>query len=121
QHERLRELFDEEGIAPVDLDGSDFPDNGVVLLPESLLEGWSFPSADLSILSDHELFGRPRGRPAPRPRRHAREVFFTQFSPGDYVVHLEHGIGRFDSVTRMNVDGAEREYAVIQYAGTDRV
>jgi transcription-repair coupling factor (superfamily II helicase) len=60
-------------------------------------------------------------RPAPRARRAARDAFFARFEPGDFVVHLEHGVGRFDSVTRMSVEGAEREYAVIQFAGADRV
>jgi transcription-repair coupling factor (superfamily II helicase) len=122
QHERVAELFSEEGLAFTELGSlTQTPGPGVTLLPVSPAEGWSLPGASLVILTDHELFGRPRLRPAPRPQRAARDAFFARFEPGDYVVHLEHGVGRFDSITRMTVDGAEREYAVIQYVGADRV
>lgn len=122
QHERIVELLNEESIAVRQVTAlENRPDAGVTLLPGSLLEGWSLPSARLSVLTDHELFGRARSRPVQRRPRAAREAFFTQYSPGDYVVHLEHGIGRFEGVTRMTIDGAEREYALVQYAGSDRV
>jgi transcription-repair coupling factor (superfamily II helicase) len=122
QHERVAELLSEDGLAfqPV-ADLAEVPEPGIALLPVSAAEGWRLPAASLTLLTDHELFGRPRMRPAPRPQRAARDSFFARFEPGDYVVHLEHGIGRFDSITRMTVEGAEREYAVIHYAGADRV
>lgn len=94
---------------------------GITLLPEHLSEGWNLPAHVLSLLTDAELFGRPRTRAPKRPPRATRDVFFHDFAPGDYVVHMEHGIGRFEGVTRMSIDGAEREFALVQYAGTDRV
>ena len=122
QHERIAELLADEPIALFRRDHLDgLPHPGVTLVPHTLLEGWCLPSRRLHVFTDHELFGRARTRPIQRKPRTARDAFFTQYSPGDYVVHLEHGIGRFESVTRMAIDGVEREYAVIQYAGTDRV
>lgn len=96
------------------------PAPGVSILPGPLPEGWWLPGAAVMLLSDHEIFGRARVRHMPK-RRTARASFFTDYAPGDYVVHLEHGIGRFEGVTRMTVEGAEREYALIQYHGADRV
>lgn len=122
QHERVSELLRDEPVvlrACHDLDGR--PDYGVTLLPASLAEGWRLGSQRISLLTDHELFGRARSRPVARKTRPAREAFFAQFAPGDYVVHLEHGIGRFQEVTRMSIEGVEREYAVVHYAGTDKV
>jgi len=122
QHERVKELLDEARVQARYLEQLAFePLPGVTLLPGSLGEGWRLPEADVMVLTDHELFGRSRQRAVPQRRRHARETFFADFSPGDYVVHVEHGIGRFDGVTHMTIDGAEREYAVVQYAGTDRL
>jgi transcription-repair coupling factor (superfamily II helicase) len=122
QHERVRELLLDQDIAIRQVERLQTnPEPGVTLLPGPLAEGWALPQADLLVLSDHELFGHARSHPVPRRRRAARESFFADFQPGDYVVHLEHGIGRFEGVTRMSIDGAEREYALVQYAGTDRV
>ncbi|MGH2441637.1 MAG: transcription-repair coupling factor, partial [Chloroflexota bacterium] len=122
QHQRIAELLAESelGVREVpQLEADVLP--GISLIPISIAEGWSVPQSDLTLLSDHELFGRAKSRPIMRQRRKAREAFFAQFSPGDYVVHLEHGIGRFDGVTRMAIEGVEREYGLVQYAGTDRV
>lgn len=122
QDERLAELLEDEGVTPRRLSALPGPpEYGISLLSGSLGEGWVLPAAGVSLLTDRELFGRTRSRPVMRRTRPAREAFFTQFSSGDYVVHLEHGIGRFEEVTRMTIDGAEREYAVVQYAGADRV
>lgn len=122
QVERVRELLAEVGAAPYPIeDLSPTPREGVTLVPSLASQGWVLPSAGLTLITDHEIFGRALTRPVVRKPRRAREAFFTDFSPGDYVVHLEHGIGRFDEVTRMSIEGAEREYALVQYAGSDRV
>jgi transcription-repair coupling factor (superfamily II helicase) len=122
QDERIAELLAEDGVAvrrSTVLAAE--PSPGVTLVPHGISEGWALPRAGLSVLSDHELFGRARTRPVVRRTRAPRESFFARFAPGDFVVHLEHGIGRFDGVTRMTIEGVEREYALVQYAGTDRV
>ena len=122
QNDRVEELLREEGV-PVRRFATleDPPDPGVTLLPGSLTEGWTLPSARITLLTDYELFGRARLRQVPRKAGAAREAFFHDFADGDYVVHVEHGIGRFAGVTRMSIDGAEREYALVEYAGTDRL
>lgn len=122
QHERLDELLLEEAVPAKQLtDVFESPTEGVTILPISLLEGWTLPARRLSVLTDHELFGRARVRSVARKPRQAREAFFAEYSPGDYVVHVEHGIGRFHSITRLVIEGAEREYALVEYAGTDRL
>lgn len=121
QASRVAELLGEDAIAFVEQSPlRTEPRTGVTVTAANVAEGWALPGADLVVLSDHEVFGRARTRAVPR-RRPARAAFFTDYTAGDYVVHLEHGIGRFDSITRMAVDGAEREYALIQFAGADRV
>ena len=77
----------------------------------------------LWFLTDAELFGW--GKPKPRRPRRTRamtpEVFFADVSPGDYVVHMEHGIGQFLGLFKMTLDGVEREYLRIDYAKGDRL
>jgi transcription-repair coupling factor (superfamily II helicase) len=122
QVERVRELLADEGISATVIDASETGlSSGVSLVAGSSVQGWSLPREHLEFLTDHEIFGRALTRPIPRKKRQAREAFFFDYSPGDFVVHLEHGIGKFEGVTRMSVEGAEREYAIVQYAGQDRV
>jgi transcription-repair coupling factor (superfamily II helicase) len=122
QLDRLAELLDDERIEARRLpELRKAPDPGISLVPVSLTEGWRLPDEGITFLTDHELFGRARVRAVRRRARTARDAFFTSYSPGDYVVHLEHGIGRFEGVTRMKIEDTEREYAVVQFAGTDRV
>ncbi|MCB0012029.1 MAG: hypothetical protein KDE34_09010, partial [Anaerolineales bacterium] len=75
----------------------------------------------LNLLTDAELFGWRR--PAPQRRRRQRpsapETPFADITPGDYVVHLEHGIGQFMGLVVRSIGGTEREYLQIQYRGTD--
>lgn len=122
QHERVSELLAEEDIpnrTVGSLDSDRFA--GVSVVHVHLSQGWHLAGERLTLLTDHEVFGHAARRPAARKQKTARETFFSDFSPGDHVVHLEHGIGRFEGVTRMALDGAEREYALVQYAGTDRL
>jgi transcription-repair coupling factor (superfamily II helicase) len=121
QAARIEELLHEDDVHGRLLEALDCdPQRGIAILPVSLAEGWWLPAAHTMLLTDHEIFGRSRPRSAPG-RRAARSAFFADYSPGDYVVHLEHGIGRFEGVTRMSIEGADREFALVQYAGSDRV
>ena len=75
----------------------------------------------LNVLTDAEIFGWRR--PAPQRRRRQRptapETPFADITPGDYVVHLEHGVGQFLGLVVRSIGGTEREYLRIQYRGSD--
>ena len=81
------------------------------------------PSATLWFLTDAELFGwgKPKPRRPQRTRAMAPEVFFADVQPGDFVVHIEHGIGRFHGLLKMPVDGQVREYLQVEYAQGDQL
>ncbi len=92
----------------------------------SLAEGFNLIRRDthqmmLHLLTDAEMFGW--SRPAPRrlrqPRATAPEAFFADIKQGDYVVHLDYGIGKFEGLVVRNLGGMEREYLLVQYANGD--
>ena len=56
-----------------------------------------------------------------RRRRIARESFLAELKPGDFVVHIEHGIAQYQGLVRRRTEGGEREYLLLQFAGSDRV
>ncbi|MGC8782209.1 MAG: transcription-repair coupling factor, partial [Anaerolineae bacterium] len=81
------------------------------------------PAPTLWFFTDAELFGwgKPKPRRPQRTRAVAPEVFFADVKPGDYVVHIEHGIGRFKGLVKMALDGGEREYLQVEYDQGDQL
>ena len=107
----------------------DLPEPGTVTFVRgSLLEGFQLERLEdnavlLNLLTDAEIFGWKR--PAPRRYRKSRptapEAPFADLQPGDYIVHLDYGIGRFEGLVVRALGGAEREYLQVQYEGGDTV
>jgi transcription-repair coupling factor (superfamily II helicase) len=77
----------------------------------------------LHVLTDGEIFGwvRPQPRRRAKPKAITPEAFFSDMQPGDYVVHTEHGVGAFQGLVTLTVEGVSREYLAVQYAGADRL
>jgi transcription-repair coupling factor (superfamily II helicase) len=125
QVDRLIELLDEAGLGDmVREDPGTMPRAGQLVLSERPLnEGFRLPGADLAALTDRELFGWRRLR-RPVRRRAAEGVplgSLTDLSPGDYVVHINHGVGIYRGLVRRGPEGQEREYLLVEYAEGDRL
>lgn len=94
----------------------------VVVAPAWLREGFELPEARLAVATEAEITGRPAPRRTLRaPPEGARIADYRELEPGDYVVHVNHGIGVFDGIQTLTVDGVARDYLFIRYAGTDRL
>jgi transcription-repair coupling factor (superfamily II helicase) len=93
----------------------------------SALEGgWRLPALNLTLYTDSEIFGLRQRRPLSERRKRGasadeRAAFVRGLKPGDYVVHIEHGIARFEGLIRRVVGEIEREYLVLRYAGDDKI
>jgi len=92
----------------------------VVAVP--LARGFRLDAAGLAVVTDAEVVGWRRRRPRMRFLRDGERLSsWTDLVPGDLVVHLHHGIGRYRGLVTMAVDGGEREYLLLEYAGEDRL
>ena len=123
QASRLAELFRGEGLdAAIPLDSTP-PPGSLRLLTGSLPQGWALrsPDSELLLLTDNEIFGFSKQRRVTRPPRTGRAVFLADLTPGDYVVHIEHGIARFGGLVTRTLEGVEREYLELRYAEGDRL
>ena len=84
--------------------------------------GYEYPSLKLAVLTDAQLV-RARGKQAKAskklPPNRARIDSCADLSPGDFVVHENHGIGKFAGIVRMQVDGFDKDYIKLDYAGGD--
>ncbi|MDR2478915.1 MAG: transcription-repair coupling factor [Treponema sp.] len=87
-----------------------------------LSAGFSLPDISLCVIQENEIFGR-RKRP-PRSLTTARSSpidTFVELNPGDHVVHVNHGIGLFKGIERINTLGHERDYIQLEYADDETV
>jgi len=101
--ERFREIVDANALANVEL------------VLGTLSRGFCFPAANIVILSAAELFGRfaPHARRRLyHAERHRAQIDFSELSEGDFVVHLEHGVGRFLGLATVN----ETEVLALEFA-----
>ena len=87
-----------------------------------LTAGFSLPDIKLMVIQENEIFGRRKR--APRSLKTARSSpidTFVEINPGDYIVHVNHGIGLFKGIERLTSLGHERDYIKIEYAAEETV
>ena len=123
---RLAEVLAEQGTPVAILsEVSEAPAMGTLLLVHGgLAEGFAVASGQgggLAVLSDRELFGWTKPARTAPTRRPSRDAFLSDLTPGDYVVHVDHGVGRFVQMIRETGETGEREYLVLEYASGDRL
>ncbi len=121
QANRLSELLGEEDIiAPVLTEIKQTPLPGSLTLLQGLLSaGWSL--RDTHLFTDAEIFGFTRQQRLQKKRLVARHKIFADIQPDDYVVHIEHGIGKFYGFTVIRNNDMDREFLILQYAGGDKL
>jgi transcription-repair coupling factor (superfamily II helicase) len=124
---RIRELWHDQEQA---FRSSAAPGHELKSIPEfmegTLSEGWILSLPDgkrLNLLTDSEVFGWERPQPRLRSRQAAAapESEYTDFKLGDYVVHVDYGVGRYAGLLRRTMDGIDREYLTVEYDGGDAI
>jgi transcription-repair coupling factor (superfamily II helicase) len=120
QTSRLKELWDEHYHQPLPLESSP------IFIEGSLSEGWEFHPRNappVHLLTDGEIFGWRRPEPRHRQRivASAPEALYADLQPGDWVVHVDHGIGIFLGLVNRSVDGIQREFLAVEYAEGDQL
>jgi transcription-repair coupling factor (superfamily II helicase) len=117
---RLHELWSELSIQA---ESKTYPPE---FIEGSLAEGWILTQPNcppLQLLTDGEIFGwrRPEPRQRYRALAEAPEAAYTDLEVGNWVVHIDHGVGRFFGLVARTVEGVERDYLTIEYAEGDQL
>jgi transcription-repair coupling factor (superfamily II helicase) len=118
QSSRLHEMWNEH------YPNSQF--TNLQFIEASLSEGFTLITnyqLPIHLITDSEIFGweRPQSRIRHASRQSAEtpESLYADLLAGDYVVHVDHGIGRFAGLTQRQLDGHEREYLTVEYDNSD--
>jgi len=115
--EILRDLEHEVPVVPTLLGPEP-----LALLVAGAHVGFECPGLGLVCLTETELFGHRRTmRRRPTYQRGTAIAAFTDLAPGDLVVHVEHGIGRYAGLVTLTVDGQPADYLLLEYAEAARL
>jgi len=110
--ERMRRVLDDYRIEPPEI------------LEGNLQSGFEMPSIRLVVITEGEMFSQKQ-RKANRVNRHLdnaeRIKSYTELKVGDYVVHQNHGIGKYMGIGTLEVGGIHKDYLHIMYAGGDKL
>ena len=112
-------LREQKMTTAVDFQLHELPGYGkAVIAVGGLTAGMEYPVGRFAVLTEGQsLLGKKR-RSKPVTNRQ-KLGSYADLSPGDLVVHEHHGVGRFLEMTKMTVDGVQRDYVKIAYAGAD--
>jgi transcription-repair coupling factor (superfamily II helicase) len=125
QAERLSDLLQGQGLAPAfNLAATlhDLRPGRLVLTVGDLTAGFRLPDEHLAVLVEEEIFG-PRVRRRDRGAARARALLssLAELRKDDYVVHADHGIGRYRGLVHLQTGQTEGDYLQLEYAGEDRL
>ncbi|MDO8587661.1 MAG: transcription-repair coupling factor [Armatimonadota bacterium] len=130
QDRRLTEILTERSVSSANLTDIEQAQPGVYVVhggahgegAATLSGGFKLPDAKLMVLTDSEVFGISKLH---RPRRVFREgvpiTTLLDLKIGDYVTHINHGIGVYQGLKTLVIDGVERDYLLLEYAGEDKL
>jgi transcription-repair coupling factor (superfamily II helicase) len=92
------------------------------IMSTPLTAGFSLPDIKFMVVQENEIFGRQKRLPHSLKTVRSRPIdTFVELNPGDYVVHVNHGIGLFKGIERLNALGYERDYIHLEYAEEENV
>ena len=119
QGRRLTEILRDHDLGA--RTGRELPEpGGIALWIGELSAGFRIPALQLTLITEREIFG---GQALPRRRARPKEALpFTSFAdlkPGDYVVHVDHGIAQYLGLQQLAAGGQEGDFLHLRYAGSD--
>ncbi|MBP2057283.1 transcription-repair coupling factor (superfamily II helicase) [Lactobacillus colini] len=93
------------------------------IVVDNFSTGFSLPSVNLVYLTERELFNQRKRAPkrVKAMENSQRLRNYNELKPGDYVVHVNHGIGRFEGIKTLETDGKKRDYITITYQHHDQL
>ncbi|MFN8792022.1 MAG: transcription-repair coupling factor [Bdellovibrionales bacterium] len=96
----------------------------ILLIPRGLDESGFFAEEGLLLLQEEDLIGKRQRKSSSSVadfQKKAKRLNFGDLKPGDYVVHVKHGIGVYDGLQVMNIGGLESEFIQVSYKDKDRL
>ena len=102
--------------ARYDEDLANIPPGVVTVTRGFLTASFEYPQCKLAVITDKEMFAKADKKRKRRRKDGAKIDNFTDLRPGDYIVHDNHGVGKFVGIEQIVTDGLSRDYLKLAYA-----
>ncbi|UOY91422.1 transcription-repair coupling factor [Ectobacillus sp. JY-23] len=95
----------------------------IQIIQGALHAGFELPMQKLAVITEKELFNKKVRKPQRRQKLSNAERIksYSELKPGDYVVHVNHGIGKFYGIETLEINGVHKDYLHIKYQGNDKL
>ena len=114
-------IFSSSGVQAQRI-GKILEDLDVQVIMGAISGGFVLPDSHIIAIQENEIFGRKKRPPASVKKVKSSPIdSFVELNKGDYVVHINYGIGRFIGIDRIKSTGTERDYIHLEYAGEETV
>ena len=129
QAERLKDLLTPYKL-PCAISEAGFQDDaahttsqsGITILIGDISRGFRLPDSRLILIAEEELFGkRVRRRGVSEVRKKQLLASLAELKPGDYMVHIDHGIGLYRGLQHISVGSVAGDFLLLEYAGSDKL
>ena len=127
QAQRLHELLDHYRV-PLALSEENFPaaagrrDGTVTILTGDISRGFRYADEGLVVVAEEEIFGkRIKRRGISEARKKQILTSLAELKPGDYMVHLDFGVGLYRGLHHVSLKGGEGDFLLLEYAGGDKL
>lgn len=121
---KLQSVLDDYEISasPVASDSEIVPGH-VYIMEGYLNDGFELPLQKAAIITEEELFKKKMKRPQRRQKLSNAERIksYSELQIGDYVVHVNHGIGKYLGIETLEINGIHKDYLNIRYQGSDKL
>ena len=118
----LREILVRHSIPAIYLPHPETLKKGTVTIAKGVIgNGFEIPAANLAVITERDIFGRQKKKLVKFSAPGQKIDHFRDIRVGDYVVHINHGIGKYLGVETLEIDGVHRDYLHIKYAGNDKL
>ena len=122
--ERLVDTLRDNGIESSYKDVVDEIKSGeVVITFGNQLKGFEYPELKISVISDKEVFGKAKRKNIRKINKKGTSKIksFTELKPGDFVVHVNHGIGVYKGIKQLELQGHKKDYLELMYECEDKL
>ena len=121
---KLEKTLMDLGVESIYVEDSnrDIRSSQIFITPGSIKTGFEYTDIKFAFIGEREIYSSVKGR-AKRKKRKVKEdaVSFSELNPGDYVVHENHGIGRYEGTEQLDIQGIKKDYLTISYQGNDKL
>ncbi|MBU5439287.1 transcription-repair coupling factor [Tissierella sp. MSJ-40] len=94
----------------------------VYITSGSINGGFEYPAIKFVVISDKEIFGAAKKKARKFIKKDQEKIVsFSDLNVGDYVVHENHGIGQYEGVEQLDIQGIKKDYLTIRYKGQDKL